>query len=182
MLVAMPSAKAILQSLTATGALTAIEPGSLVETALGLRIGDPFLAVAVYDDALLSGLGSEAVELNPTVNPGSSFGLNIADVLLFDETDEVDFGSGFPQLEFVDGTFDRFNFISSPFDVAGAPVAAEAELDPRVRRCRAGRAAGAWRISPDQPGAGQPGLSRRPGATALDCHQRSNRVSRAPLG
>jgi hypothetical protein len=31
MLVAMPSAKAILQSLTATGALTAIEPGSLVE-------------------------------------------------------------------------------------------------------------------------------------------------------
>jgi hypothetical protein len=79
--------------------------------------------VAVYDDALLSGLGSEAVELNPTVNPGSSFGLNIADVLLFDETDEVDFGSGFPQLEFVDGTFDRFNFISSPFDVAGAPVA-----------------------------------------------------------
>jgi hypothetical protein len=123
MLVAMPSAKAILQSLTATGALTAIEPGSLVETALGLQIGDPFLAVAVYDDALLSGLGSEAVELNPTVNPGSSFGLNIADVLLFDETDEVDFGSGFPQLEFVDGTFDRFNFISSPFDVAGAPVA-----------------------------------------------------------
>jgi hypothetical protein len=120
----VPAAKAVLQKFTAIGELTAVAPGSPVETTLGLQIGDPFVAMAVFDDAVLGGVGPETVELDPAVNPGSGFDLNIADVLLFDETDDLDFGSGFPQIAFLDGSFEGFDFISNPFDVAGAPFAA----------------------------------------------------------
>jgi hypothetical protein len=117
-----PAAWAVLQKLTAIGGFTAVAPGSPLETALGLQTGDPFVAMAVYDDALLSGIGAETVELNPAVNPGSSFDLTIAELLIFDQTDDTDFGSGFPQIVFFDGSFDGFDFLSNPFDVAGVPV------------------------------------------------------------
>lgn len=114
-----PAAWVVLQKLTTIGELSAVAPGSPVETVLGLQIGDPFVVTAVYDDALLSGVGTEAVELNPAVNPGSSFDRNIADVLIFDQTDDAEFGSGFPQLALFDGSFDGFDFVSNPFEVAG---------------------------------------------------------------
>ena len=104
MVVAVPAAKAVLHKLTAIGELTAVASGSPVETALGLQIGDPFVAMAVYDDALLSGVGSEAVD--PAVNPGPSFALNVADVLLLDETDDIGFGFGFPEIEFFHDRFE----------------------------------------------------------------------------
>ncbi len=56
MLVAMPSAKAILQSLIATGALTAIESGKLVDDRAWPEIGDQFLVVASM--TILSGWAS----------------------------------------------------------------------------------------------------------------------------
>jgi hypothetical protein len=119
--VGIPAAKAVLQVFTATGIITSITSGSELESVLS--VGDPFVAVAVYDDALLTGVGDEEISLDPNVNPDHSFDLMIGDpaVFTFNETDDEDFGggSGFAEIEFFNGDFDGFDFISNEFELNG---------------------------------------------------------------
>jgi hypothetical protein len=111
-----PAAKAVFQVFTASGSITSITPGSELESVL--TVGDPFIAVAVYDDAPLTGVGTESISLD---NPGHSFDLTIGDpaVFTFNETDDMDFGEGFPEINFFVGNFAGFDFVSNEFELNG---------------------------------------------------------------
>jgi hypothetical protein len=127
-----PAAKAVFQVFTASGTITAIT-GSELDTVFD--VGDPFVAMAVYDDALLTGVGSEEISLNPNINTGHSFHLTIGDpaVLTFDETDDSGFDplgiETFPEIEFLNGSFDEFDFISNTVEIEGVSFAVTVTSD-----------------------------------------------------
>ncbi len=109
--VGIPAAEAVFQAFTASGTITSITSGSELESVLS--VGDPFLAVAVYDDDLLDSSGDGTIVLNPAVNAGHSFDLTIGDpaAFTFDETDDEDFSGGdFPTIQFAGGVFTTFDF------------------------------------------------------------------------
>jgi hypothetical protein len=128
-----PAAKAVFQVFTAVGEITSVTSGSELDS--DLDVGDPFVAVAIYDDALLTGLGAESITLDPTVHSGHSFDLTIGDpaVLTFDETDDVEFGGGtFPTINFNNGIFEAFSFRSEVFQINTVDFTAQLERGLRI--------------------------------------------------
>lgn len=107
-----PAANAVFQVFTASGVITWITPSSELHTVL--EVGDPFVAIAVYDNASLDGTGTGNITLDPNVNPGHSLDLTVgsAAVFTFDETDDLEFGRGtFPEIQFTGGSFSGFDLI-----------------------------------------------------------------------
>ena len=81
---------------------------------LGLTTVDPVLGSATYDDALISPTGFSALSVDD--DPAFDLALSIGG-FLFEAVDDVDFGFGFPVLEFLDGVLSGLDFIAaSPTD------------------------------------------------------------------
>ncbi len=83
----------------------------------GLSENDTVTAVAKYDDVQVSGAGDSFVEIdsNPDFSLTLTFGL-----LTLTETDDVDFGTGFPGLGFTDGVLNDIDFESDFFNFGGS--------------------------------------------------------------
>ena len=130
-----PAAEAVFQVFTAVGEITSVTSSGELDA--DFDVGDPFFAVAIYDDALLTGLGAESITLDPTllVHSGHSFDLAIGDpaVLTFDETDDVEFGGGtFPTINFNNGSFETFSFRSEVFQINTVDFTAQLEGGLRI--------------------------------------------------
>ena len=76
----------------------------------GLEAGDSITAMGTYDDAGLTGAGSESVSFGS--GSGNSMTLIVGD-MTFTETDDTDYATGFPQLLFSGGMFNGINFDTS---------------------------------------------------------------------
>jgi len=86
----------------------------------GLTTADGVTAVAVYDDSLVPAAGS----FNLLIDSDAAFSLTITfGSFTFAETDDDGFGSGFPQLRFLDG-----NLIGLEFEIDGFSLAGFADL------------------------------------------------------
>lgn len=76
----------------------------------GLSDGDTITATATFDDDLIDPIGTSFIQLGSN---GNAFGGTLTFVvgnLVFTETMDDGFATGFPQLTFVDGVFDNFNY------------------------------------------------------------------------
>lgn len=82
----------------------------------GLNDNDTVTAVAMYDDAQVSGSGDSFIEIDS--NPNFSLSLTFGSLTLV-ETDDIDFGTGFPGLGFTDGILDDIDFETDLFDFGG---------------------------------------------------------------
>jgi len=99
-----------------TGTLDFVAPAGAID--LDLAFGDAFTVMALLDPSLLGGLGQETIALDV---PAHSFDLAIGDgALVFDETADSAFGSGFPQALFDDGLLAGFDFVTDPLGIDGA--------------------------------------------------------------
>ena len=99
-----------------TGTLDFVDPAGATD--LGLAFGDAFTVMALLDPSLLGGFGQETIALDV---PGHSFDLAIGNgALMFDETADSAFGSGFPQALFEDGLLAGFDFVTDPLSVSGS--------------------------------------------------------------
>ncbi len=83
----------------------------------GLAANDTVTAVAMYDDAQVSGSGDSFIEIDS--NPNFSLTLTFGSLTLV-ETDDIDFGTGFPGLGFTNGTLDDIDFETDFFDFGGS--------------------------------------------------------------
>ena len=113
--VAAPTDRAAAQAapFSYTGTLEFVDPAGAVD--LDLAFGDAFTVMALLDPSLLAGLGQETVALDV---PGHGFDLAIGNgALVFDETADNAFGSGFPQALFDDGLLAGFDFVTEPLSV-----------------------------------------------------------------
>jgi hypothetical protein len=149
-------AGAQLVSFTLNGTIDVLEATSPLATDIGLALGDPFTALALIDESFLSaltGVGPESIALD--AGAGISFDLDISNgLLLFDETDDSAFGSGFPTALFDNGGFVGFEFISNSFDIAGTSFEASLfEDDLELANLDLGRVdatgTGTFEVSPD---------------------------------
>jgi hypothetical protein len=99
-----------------TGTLDFVDPAGATD--LGLAFGDAFTVMALLDPSLLGGFGQETIALDV---PAHSFDLAIGNgALVFDETADTAFGSGFPQALFDDGFLAGFDFVTDPLGVGGS--------------------------------------------------------------
>jgi hypothetical protein len=99
-----------------SGTLDFVAPAGATD--LGLAFGDAFTVMALLHPSLLGGLGQETIALDV---PGHSFDLAIGNgALMFDETADNAFGSGFPQALFDDGLLAGFDFVTDPLGIDGS--------------------------------------------------------------
>jgi hypothetical protein len=99
-----------------TGTLDFVDPAATTD--LGLAFGDAFTVMALLDPSLLGGFGQETIALDV---PAHGFDLAIGNgALVFDETADSAFGSGFPQALFDDGLLAGFDFVTDPLGVGGS--------------------------------------------------------------
>jgi hypothetical protein len=98
------------------GTLDFVDPALAIN--LDLAFGDAFTVMALLDPSLLGGFGQETIALDV---PGHGFDLTIGNgALVFDETADNAFGSGFPQALFDDGILAGFDFVTDPLSVSGS--------------------------------------------------------------
>ena len=86
----------------------------------GLSDGDTITATAMFNDDLIDPVGTSFIKFGVS---GNAFGGTLTFVvgsLIFTETMDDGFATGFPQLTFVDGVFDNFNYQTTT-GVNGAP-------------------------------------------------------------
>ena len=99
-----PSAQAILVNTHVDGLVTFADPANT----LGVNPGDISLAHAFYEGSLVSPLGPSVV----SIDSDPSFFLTVVlGTETFVETQDFDFGFGFPQLTFQDGLLNAINFL-----------------------------------------------------------------------
>lgn len=96
-------AEAVLITKVFTGKVTFVDPSS----PLGVGVGSPIHTSVTYDDALLTGTGYEYIEVdgNPAFDVAVTFGS-----LSFVASDDDLFGSGYPELGFLDGRLVTVDF------------------------------------------------------------------------
>lgn len=127
-----------------------------------LGVNDTVTAVAMYDDSLVlpSGLSDIAIDSNPAFSLNLTFG-----ELTLVETDDRDFGGGFPEIGFFNGSLSSIEFLSGEFNFRGFPdVEVESESFWLIEDQNAILVAGSWdftnvQIVPndeDIPPGGQP--------------------------
>lgn len=114
------SAHAAMGYFSITGVTTFAEDGN----PFGLAAGDTISAYAVFDASPLD--GSLTGEISFGNGTGNSLDFMVG-VLDFDETNDVDFFSGFPLVNFLNGQFDGFDYIAAEGE-NGAPADFSAEF------------------------------------------------------
>ena len=77
--------------------------------AFGLAGGDIINGFTIYDDALLTGIGVEVIAIDS--NPLFQLRITVGSET-FIETDDIDYGGGFPEIVFVNGNFEEFSFLA----------------------------------------------------------------------
>ncbi len=138
-----------------------------IDTALDLNpfelgVNDTVTAVAMYDDSLVSplGLSNIAIDSDPAFSLNLTFG-----ELTLDESDDRDFGAGFPELGFFNGSLRSIEFLTGEFNFRGfSDVEVESESFWLIEDENAILVAGSWdftnvQIVPndgDIPPGGQP--------------------------
>lgn len=100
--------QAALINFTVSG--TVLPDFTMTPNDFGLEAGDSITAMGTYDDAGLTGAGSESVSFGS--GSGNSMTLVVGD-MTFTETDDTDYATGFPQLLFSGGMFNGINFDTS---------------------------------------------------------------------
>lgn len=105
-------ANAVLVETTVTGIVELAEPTN----PFGLSVGDFVTAVTVYDDALLTGVGVEMVEIDsdPLFSLTIEFG-----AFTFTEDLDSDFGTGKPELNFDGGELSGIDIEIDPLVFGG---------------------------------------------------------------
>lgn len=97
-------AEAVPVTETFTGTIAFAEAGN----PFGANIGGPVNVNVTYDDALLTGFGEEFV----SIDSDAAFDLNVTlGSLVFVASQDGGFGSGFPELSFLDGQLVAIDFI-----------------------------------------------------------------------
>lgn len=92
-----------------SGTVTAADAGN----ALGLAVNDVVTGSATYDDSLLTGIGSEVIELG---TGGNGFGGKLTmhmGLVTYVESDDADYNTGYPKLGFDSGILSGFDFFAS---------------------------------------------------------------------
>jgi len=91
---------------------------AVIANPFGLTDSDVITGHAIYNDALVPGTGgfNLAIDSNPNFDLVVVWG---EDVLVFGASDDIGFGGGFPQLNFLDGALVDIDFAT---DVAGFPA------------------------------------------------------------
>ena len=105
-------AKAVLVTTTINGSIELAHPTN----PFGLTTADSVTAVAVYDDGSIPAVGA----FNLGLDSDPSFSLTVTlGSFTFVETDDDEFGSGFPRLEFTDGDLVGMDFERDGFGFGG---------------------------------------------------------------
>lgn len=90
---------------------------SAASNPFGLNNGDTFSAVAIYDDSLITGSGTETIAYT---NPSAMFSLSLTfGSASFTEADDDFFPTGFPVLQFDNGALRGINFEKAGFSNNG---------------------------------------------------------------
>ncbi len=103
------SANAALINFTVMGTVLD-DPWTLTPNDFGLDVGDNIWAYGSYDDSGLTGIGDETVAFG--AGSGNSMTFDVG-TMTFVESEDTQYGSGFPELNFSNGMFVGINFDAS---------------------------------------------------------------------
>lgn len=102
------SAQAIPLAFSFSGTVGIADPGN----AFGLASGDAVQVSGQFDSSLLTGTGAETVSFG--LGSGNQLTVTLGAISLV-ETDDVDFDTGLPELEFMDGVLVDVDVVTSVF-------------------------------------------------------------------
>jgi hypothetical protein len=113
-LMTMLPAQAALVTTTVNGTVSLADSSN----PFGLEIGDTVTAVTTYDNAGISAVGDDSIEIDS--NPSFSLTITLGS-FTYTETDDDTFGSGFPLLQFLDGALMGIDFRHTEFSFGQFP-------------------------------------------------------------
>ncbi len=125
-----------------TATITGTVDITLANNPFDLGVNDTVTAVAMYDDALVSPSGLSDIAIDSDL----AFSLNLTfGELTLIETNDRDFGAGFPELGFFNGSLSSIEFLSGEFNFRGlSDVEVESESFWLIEDENAILVAGSW--------------------------------------